>query len=550
MGIAIRKTVKLGASGGGANGLPALPPARLGFLARLRRINPNYVRAGRAAVQRGDDARDGGDWRAAAFGYAEGLRHDPRLAHIWVQLGHALKECADPAAAEEAYRASLAHSEDLADTYLNLGHALKLQGRREEAAGAYMRALELEGGWADATRELSGLARDGLTLDIGALASALETAPDDAPQVVIHMTGLTRRMAAGPLNAVDKARAALVLALVEASPDVALCESSGRAAGLRLLAPALLADACGLALAEAPDADRVLDVRRLLKLASGAGSPCVFRDGAVLVDFGDADQIGLDQDFALQMRAATAASIHAVTYLSGRLAEDASGALAAARRAAVILVDATYERERLLALAEREGFQLQRERIHVLDEAVGAGRALRLLALAARLSGEAANGPEPQAAKAGVYYGVGQEPHGARELALAGDADGAAFRAGEGWWAPEAWGCWTQVGGGTMRIALGPELATESLIVIHLGLRGAPDRSGPFRVSVNGEEAASGVLSADQINWCAIQAGPQSGVLMIDVVGPEHRVEPGARMAGVGVLGFTLAAGDAGRRVA
>ncbi|WP_091739975.1 tetratricopeptide repeat protein [Phenylobacterium immobile] len=546
MGSAIRKAVKLGEPQDGANRLPALPEARLGVAGRLALLNPWRTKARRDAVQRGDDARDLRDWPAAAFAYAEGLRLDPRLPHIWVQFGHALKEASDPVAAEKAYRASLIYSPPLADTFLNLGHALKMQGRREEAAGAYMRALELDGGWADATRELSGLARDGLALDVSALASALETTPDDAPQVAVHITGLMRRMATGPLGAVDKARAALVLALIEASPDLALCESSGRAAGLRLLAPTLLADACRLSLAESPDVERVLDVRRLLRLASGAGSPCIFREGAVLVDFGDAGPAGEDEDFGLQRRAAAEASVHALSYLSGRLAEDAAGALAAARRAPAVVVDAAYERERLLALAAREGQPLDPARIHLLDPAPGAGRALRLLALAARLSGETAPTAEPLRAQADLYYSLGREP-----AAVENDAHGAAFRVGEGWWLPEAWGCWTRLGGGRLRLVLAPALAAAGVLELHLGLRGPRDRSCPFRIAVNGGQAVTGVLTPGQIDWRRLRVQADDGVVTLDIAGEaEHRIEPGARSASVGVIGFTLRADRQGRRAA
>jgi tetratricopeptide (TPR) repeat protein len=534
MGSEIRRTVKLGEGAGDANALPALPRTRLTLRGRLALLLPPVRANIRRAVQRGDDTRDSRDWPAVARAYAEGLRGDPRLDHIWVQLGHALKEAGDPQAAEGAYRAALHYRSDLADTHLNLGHALKLQGRRQEAASAYMRALELEGGWADATRELSGLARDGETLDVGALASALETAPQERPQIVLHLTGLMRAMVAGPLSAGDKARAALVVDLLRGSPDIALCESSSRAAGLRLLAAPLMIDAFSLALAERADEERLLDLRRLLELASGAGSPCVFREGAVLIDFGDAGEG--QGDYALQ---ASAAAVQELAYLSA-LTEDREALLALARRAPAVLVDSVHERRLLLALAAGYGAPLAADRLHVLDEQAGADRPERLLTLAARLSGQPVVRAQAPLAHGGVYYGLGR----ADPADLVGP-EGEGFRSGPGWWSPEPWGCWTRPEGAQLRLALDAQSGPSELF---LGLRGLPDRSCPFTLSIDGAPVASGVLSPGQILWRAFPVSPVAGQVVIDVVGAaEQRLEPGARLASVGVIGFTLRAAAAER---
>jgi tetratricopeptide (TPR) repeat protein len=80
-----------------------------------------------------------------------------------VQYGHALKEWGelrDPdklARAELAYRKALSLAWGVADSYLQLGHVLKLEGRKDEAVTAYLRAFALDPALADALDDLGGL---------------------------------------------------------------------------------------------------------------------------------------------------------------------------------------------------------------------------------------------------------------------------------------------------------------------------------------------------------------------------------------------------------
>jgi glycosyltransferase involved in cell wall biosynthesis len=108
-------------------------------------------------VAAADEARDAGDWAAAAEKYAAALAVDGSLAGIWVQKGHALKEQGDLTGAEESYRVALRLTPGDADGHLQLGHALKLQGRAGEAADAYLASLELAPNSREAMRELLGL---------------------------------------------------------------------------------------------------------------------------------------------------------------------------------------------------------------------------------------------------------------------------------------------------------------------------------------------------------------------------------------------------------
>jgi glycosyltransferase involved in cell wall biosynthesis len=116
----------------------------------------------KSLIRRADAERDARDWSKAAASYAAALEASPRLAHIWVQYGHALKEDGRREEAEAAYRQALAIDSTVADTHLQLGHLLKLRGRLPEAAEAYRQALLLDPGLHDALRELNQLAARGI----------------------------------------------------------------------------------------------------------------------------------------------------------------------------------------------------------------------------------------------------------------------------------------------------------------------------------------------------------------------------------------------------
>lgn len=124
---------------------------------RPRRWILGKNRAAEQLIAAGDRARDARDWGAAALAYRQALDANPRLAAIWVQLGHALKEQGNQWEAETAYRRSLALDQGVADTHLQLGHVLKLQQREAEAASAYLSALLLDVDLAHARRELAAL---------------------------------------------------------------------------------------------------------------------------------------------------------------------------------------------------------------------------------------------------------------------------------------------------------------------------------------------------------------------------------------------------------
>ena len=121
----------------------------------LRRGKPDFVTLA-------DRARDAGQWELAAQLYRKALDRYPRNSGTWVQYGHALKESGELRApdklaqAEKAYRTALSLDPGAADTYVQLGHVLKLQGKTEEAQGAYLRAFALDPSSQFAQEELRG----------------------------------------------------------------------------------------------------------------------------------------------------------------------------------------------------------------------------------------------------------------------------------------------------------------------------------------------------------------------------------------------------------
>ncbi|WP_375428383.1 BTAD domain-containing putative transcriptional regulator [uncultured Sphingomonas sp.] len=108
--------------------------------ARLRGLLASSLR------DRGDAARDRGDWLGAVESYQAHLDQHPEDGAIWVQLGHASKEDGDLEGALAAYRRAEAELGDDADLQLNIGHLFKRMGRIGPALAAYRRSAELAPG--------------------------------------------------------------------------------------------------------------------------------------------------------------------------------------------------------------------------------------------------------------------------------------------------------------------------------------------------------------------------------------------------------------------
>ena len=103
-----------------------------------------FLNRSRTLIKAGDKANAERRWSDAQKAYGEALRRSPKLAHVWVQYGHALKEQGFTSRAEDAYREAIKLRGDIADTHLQLGHAMKLQGKRSEAIAAYRHAYMLD----------------------------------------------------------------------------------------------------------------------------------------------------------------------------------------------------------------------------------------------------------------------------------------------------------------------------------------------------------------------------------------------------------------------
>lgn len=516
--------------------LPALPPTELSRFRRLRlSFGLDKNRAG-VAVDRGDQARNAGDWRAAAFAYAEGLSFDPKLTHIWVQFGHALKEAGDLVSAERAYRIALDHEPTNGDTFLNLGHALKLQGRMSDASLAYMRALELEGLARHSTIELAGLARNAHDFSLEALAEALGAGVGDQSSVILHVTRLLNALFSGAPSAADLASMRLVTALIDSGEDVLLCGARGEASELRRLPASLLGEAFRAMLEARADKHPGSEVLVLLDLIAASGAPCVFRDGAVVVDFAGGDAEGR---FDAQLRVLRRAhDIRTLVYLPATaqaLTEDGDAAsrelFAAMPQTLAFVVDHKNDAHALLAWSEARGLRLRDDALLILPDE-SADWPAAIVAVARGLASPVETTPSALTVAPDLYYGLGRDPEAEQA------AGPALARCGEGWWWPEAWGCWTRAGGASLLIDPSGEPGEYELLI---GLRSSLEGACRFEVSLGDVVTDSGVLAAARTDWRSIPVEMQTGPVRLKVVGADtHNQGPGGAASSIGVIGFAI----------
>jgi tetratricopeptide (TPR) repeat protein len=83
------------------------------------------------------------------------LRHDPKDASAYHNLGTVYFQMRQYAGAVLAYRQSLRHRPDSAPTYRMLGHAWHHEGHEEEARAAWEQTLRLSPGDAEAMKALT-----------------------------------------------------------------------------------------------------------------------------------------------------------------------------------------------------------------------------------------------------------------------------------------------------------------------------------------------------------------------------------------------------------
>lgn len=123
------------------------------------------------------------------------------------------------------------------------------------------------------------------------------------------------------------------------------------------------------------------------------------------------------------------------------------------------------------------------------------------------------------------------------------------YRAGDGWWGPDNWGCWTKPQGGRLEMAL-PEQGGP--LRLYLRIHGLPTIACPYSVQVTGAaEGREGVLAPTQFKWLAFDIDPASAsTLSVTLQGliPEGLADAtkglDRRIVSLGVAGFLLCRAD------
>ena len=149
--------------------------------------------------------------------------------------------------------------------------------------------------------------------------------------------------------------------------------------------------------------------------------------------------------------------------------------------------------------------------------------------------------PASLPAQLGAYYPVARTEH---TRIWRGLGSGEIVRAGSGWLWPEAWGCWTRLGGGDLDLPLPP---SRGPLQVALSLRNLPDCTTAWTVRASGVADLAGTLLPGERRWVRFQvdASPSSRTLRVRLAGDEARLVPvksgSARrdgMASVGLEGF------------
>ncbi|NBN62707.1 glycosyltransferase family 4 protein [Pannonibacter tanglangensis] len=138
-------------------------------------------------LREADEARDAGNWSAAADLYAAFLEMKPEADGIWIQRGNMLKESGRHADAMAAYRKAIALNPDSADAFLMLGHLHKVMGDLEGCEAAYRQAFILNSEDRTAFRELRAL---GASLDADTFAAAAAKLAGRGEQVLMDLSDI------------------------------------------------------------------------------------------------------------------------------------------------------------------------------------------------------------------------------------------------------------------------------------------------------------------------------------------------------------------------
>lgn len=137
-----------------------------------------------------------------------------------------------------------------------------------------------------------------------------------------------------------------------------------------------------------------------------------------------------------------------------------------------------------------------------------------------------------------------------REVAVSADTMAAEiFRTGDGWAAPDDWGCWTRRGDAVIEGRA--DTLADGPVRLFIGLLGLPDSATSWSLETRGQPVASGELRPGETRWIARtlpRGAIEDGVFQLRVLSAGEadlsRVTGGidGRRVTVGVIGFMLCA--------
>ncbi|MEH0196590.1 glycosyltransferase [Caulobacter sp. CCNWLY153] len=121
---------------------------------------------------------------------------------------------------------------------------------------------------------------------------------------------------------------------------------------------------------------------------------------------------------------------------------------------------------------------------------------------------------------------------------------GEIYRDGVNWWSPDDWGCWTKIGGATLRLSV----PSAEPLLAYLHLRGLPSTPCSYVISV-GDEGRRGDLAPGQDRWVKLDVPAEAvvdGTLGVSLTGAVGEDLGGCtngsdrRIVSLGLAGFYL----------
>lgn len=492
-------------------------------------------------IARGNRARDERQWTSAAAAYRAALGKDPRLQHIWVQLGHMLREAGDAFGAKLAYSRAWDIGPPDAEPLLYLAHMAREAGDKAAAMRMYQLLMETDPEGTKGSAELGDLLacapeEEGRRLR-GDLRSLIEPGrAEDAvalPMLAFDVSSLVDVWLDG--RADGPAYRERITTLLDVAAKIAdgprfCCITADRNEWLEVPPETFLCVA-RLGSQGARDDKSVWGAAiARLRLAVLAAEPCAFAPGGALIGMGLGPRLG---NHLLSIRYAQQRWALCYWPVIDQLALENS------------------DRADLLACAD--GLLVASDAVgDELAAALGAstqGKVVRSMASGNWV--EALNGQqiaqraEPRISTADpcTWYALND----GGSLAASGHAcSGDRFRAGMGWHMPDTWGCWTRSEGGELALRLSETMIAPRL---YLQLRGLPEMDSHYAIKIENLPRIHGFCRAGENKWimCDLASSPQNGVLRVHIAG-EHRgdvpvtiaADRRLRSASIGLIGFCV----------